>query len=262
MQNLIIASLFLLLYFPISPERSVTQGEVIYGVAYFEAPATRAAALARSDLTAEQQKEYGPMFKLTERQVELQEFRLRFTPATSLCRRVDRLEPENATERLAYQIAQTTTRAEYTFWRDLPGRQKIHQIARSGELVNIRQPQAGIQWEISRDRKQIGKYTCTKATGTINRLDREGKPFALLVTAWFAPEISVPFGPVGFDGLPGLILELATNDKFYYYAKEVRLGPGLFASEELALRKGGKNLTQEEWDALGRESYQRLRRNN
>ncbi len=238
MHQLIFTALLLSLPVFSPPEPLVTQGEVIYGIAHFDAPAKRAAQLTQGNLSAEQQKAYGPMITMTEQQIELQEFQLLFTPTTSLCRQVDRLEPDNTTERLAYQIAQSTTRAEYTFFHDLSKRQKVHQLARSGQLINIQQPPAKIQWKISQEQKQIGKYICTKAIGTIDRLDREGKPATLSITAWFTPEISVPFGPVGIDGLPGLILELATNEQFYYYAKQVRLGPNLFAPEELVGKFG------------------------
>jgi GLPGLI family protein len=43
------------------------------------------------------------------------------------------------------------------------------------------------------------------------------------IYAWFASEIVPSFGPEGFEGLPGAILGLATEDGgVIYFAKEVK----------------------------------------
>ena len=53
-------------------------------------------------------------------------------------------------------------------------------------------------WKISNETKTIFGYNCIKATTSYRGRDW---------IAWFAPEISVPFGPWKLHGLPGLILE-------------------------------------------------------
>ncbi|WP_438712837.1 GLPGLI family protein [Aquimarina muelleri] len=52
-----------------------------------------------------------------------------------------------------------------------------------------------IKWELINETKKIGKYNCYKAKY------KE-------IIAWYAPEIPLQFGPVGFGGLPGLIIHL------------------------------------------------------
>lgn len=56
-----------------------------------------------------------------------------------------------------------------------------------------------IVWEIGKETKLIGTYSCKKATGTYKNRN---------FTAWFAEEISIPDGPYVFKGLPGLVLEV------------------------------------------------------
>ena len=58
-------------------------------------------------------------------------------------------------------------------------------------------------WILTNDTKQIDNYKCYKATLTHSVKSRKGN-----VTAWYCPEIPYSFGPKGYGGLPGLIVEL------------------------------------------------------
>ncbi len=70
-----------------------------------------------------------------------------------------------------------------------------------------------IDWKLSSETKQIGKFTCSKATS-----DFRGRSYI----AWFAPEIPMPYGPWKLQGLPGLILEAYdTNKEIYFYFKSI-----------------------------------------
>lgn len=55
-----------------------------------------------------------------------------------------------------------------------------------------------IHWTITDSTKKIGHYTVKKATAHFHGRD---------YTAWFTPEIPVPYGPWKLVGLPGLILQ-------------------------------------------------------
>ena len=63
-------------------------------------------------------------------------------------------------------------------------------------------------WKVTTESKYIGKYKCYKAVSMCNSCNTNQ-----IVTVWFAPEIPVPFGPAGYGGAPGLILEVS---KFRY----------------------------------------------
>lgn len=65
-------------------------------------------------------------------------------------------------------------------------------------------------WEIIEETKNILGYRCKKA---IIKDYSKSKP---KITAWFTEEIPMPYGPVNFYGLPGIILELNRYDRRIY----------------------------------------------
>ena len=95
-------------------------------------------------------------------------------------------------------------------------------------------------WEIKNETKNIGNYTCTKATYNYKKNDS-----LINVTAWFTKEIPVSNGPDIYDGLPGLILQV--DDGFYtILSTKVELN----TENTVKLPKGGKVVTQSEYDAI------------
>ncbi len=61
-----------------------------------------------------------------------------------------------------------------------------------------------IPWEITSETKIIKGYLCQKATAKYDpNFGKEG-----VITAWFAVSIPFQFGPMGYGGLPGLIIRL------------------------------------------------------
>lgn len=62
-------------------------------------------------------------------------------------------------------------------------------------------------WVISDESKLINGYKCYKATRINVVINPKGK-FEFPVVAWFCPELPYNYGPIGFCGLPGLIMQL------------------------------------------------------
>lgn len=73
---------------------------------------------------------------------------------------------------------------------------------------------AKVKWVLKNDKKIIGGYECYKATSEyiVNNIKGE---FRHPVTAWYCPELPYSFGPRGYNGLPGLILELQVRNVTY-----------------------------------------------
>lgn len=66
-------------------------------------------------------------------------------------------------------------------------------------------------WNLTNESKFIDGYECFKATSVYKVINGE-KEFNHPVIAWFCPTIPYNFGPSGYSGLPGLILELQVRN--------------------------------------------------
>jgi GLPGLI family protein len=84
-----------------------------------------------------------------------------------------------------------------------------------------------IDWKMGTETKQIGNYTCFKATASIPSADLSWFNFSwddlraeqntaeiqmTEIVAWYSPQIPVSQGPMEYTGLPGLILEVSVGN--------------------------------------------------
>lgn len=63
-------------------------------------------------------------------------------------------------------------------------------------------------WKLHKDKKEIKGFSAQKAT-----MSYSGRDY----TAWFTNEIPISDGPYKFNGLPGLILEIADTENHYVF---------------------------------------------
>lgn len=96
-------------------------------------------------------------------------------------------------------------------------------------------------WTISDERKTVNGIECIKATTTSGNNE---------TVAWFSPEIAIPYGPLGYFGLPGLIVELETPT-YIYSLMDIS-----YPNEKFYFTKPtkGKVVTQKEFDQLEAEN--------
>lgn len=73
-----------------------------------------------------------------------------------------------------------------------------------------------VEWEIGEETKYVGEYKVTKASATRKMGSYEEK-----IVAWFTRELPYSFGPIGYNGLPGLILEM-NRDNVVFTFKELQ----------------------------------------
>ena len=109
-----------------------------------------------------------------------------------------------------------------------------------GKRFLVRDKLQAIEWQLEKETKQIGNYTCFMATASIptndltwydfswsklrNSSDEETKNDSAKTTivepkvemteveAWYTPQIPVGHGPLEYWGLPGLILEVSAGN--------------------------------------------------
>jgi GLPGLI family protein len=104
-----------------------------------------------------------------------------------------------------------------------------------------------IDWELSQEKKKIGKYVCYKATANDRFIGSSGNVLKKKIIAWYTPEIAFSYGPLKYNGLPGLILELE-NDKVIFYTKEIHLN----MKENISIEKPEKGIeiSQKRYDSV------------
>jgi GLPGLI family protein len=87
----------------------------------------------------------------------------------------------------------------------------------SGELLEYKNFE--IDWQITKETKNIDGYLCYKAINEIKETNRNKQVITTEYVAWFAPSLPFSFGPKNFSGLPGLILEMKVNNTTFLATK-------------------------------------------
>lgn len=102
-------------------------------------------------------------------------------------------------------------------------------------------------WKLKKETKTIGKYISYKAILIDSIKTRNGYKKEKII-AWYTPKINASFGPLGYSGLPGLILELERRN-IKYYATKININP----KEKIIIimPSKGKRVTQEEFYDIG-----------
>lgn len=131
------------------------------------------------------------------------------------------------------------------------------------------------EWELGTETKQIGNYTCFKATAKVpfnatdfknmtrkepkdekekeqlesstNFLDMIDIPEEIIVTAWYTPEIPVSQGPSEYWGLPGLIMEVSSG-KTTVLCSKIVINPK--DKKEIKAPRKGTVVTQKEYQDI------------
>lgn len=130
-----------------------------------------------------------------------------------------------------------------------------------------------LEWEVSDELKMIGQYTCFKATAKTKQFVMPEVPFGRSkegekrpemeemmqeteVTAWFTLDIPVNQGPDKYYGLPGLILEVQ-SPHLTILCTRVELDKD--KAKDVDPPKGGKEVSQEEFDKIMKEKSEEVR---
>ena len=106
------------------------------------------------------------------------------------------------------------------YYKNIKSKKYVNKTEIMGKRFLIKDKLPTYDWKLSSETKNIGVYTCYKATFsreedqmTMN-INEKGKMVeskvkkTIVTTAWYTPEIAISNGPGRFTGLPGLILEV------------------------------------------------------
>ena len=211
-------------------------------------------------------------------------FVLTFTKEESLYKEEAQLEAGQGGSPWASMMSGFTSN---NYYKNIKENRYADQREFYGKNFLIKDSLVKLEWELVNETKKIGNYTCFKALAKKEipeimdwramrqraRERREEKstdneeahnsseinanetPRTEEITAWYTPEIPINQGPNDYWGLPGLILEIQQGrttllcTKIVLNAKE---------KEDLKEPSKGKEVTQEEFDAIAKEKIDEM----
>lgn len=124
-------------------------------------------------------------------------------------------------------------------------------------LISMR-PLQPADWKLSKESKKIGKYTCYKAISSKSVQGPKGVVHIAL-TAWYAPEIPVRFGPKQYSNLPGLILEVQEGEVVY---RCVAITLNKSPKETISVPVKGTRITEADYEKIIDRRLQQFKRGN
>ena len=104
------------------------------------------------------------------------------------------------------------------FYKNLKTKEKYKSINLMDENFLVISEIQEDKWVLTKETKKIDEFKCYKALYKFSNSLVPNR--SLIITAWYSIELPFPFGPIGFDGLPGIILELNFLD-YTFVAKKI-----------------------------------------
>ena len=143
-------------------------------------------------------------------------------------------------------------------YKDIKKNRFINKTEIMGKRFLIKDKLPTYDWKLTGETKNIGMYTCYKATYTRQedrthmsvedgKVSEKKEKVDVVTTAWYTPTIAVSNGPRNFSGLPGLILEVKEGN-LTIVCSEIIMNP----EERIKIEKPkkGKVVSQEEYTKI------------
>jgi GLPGLI family protein len=141
------------------------------------------------------------------------------------------------------------TEPDNKFYVDISKQKTIEQKEFMTRIFLIEGTPDASGWKITGEQKTILEYPCQKAVRT-NEAGEE-------TFAWFTPAIAVSSGPSSYIGLPGLVLEV-TSDNGDRTIQATSIDFTAIDKDVLVKPKKGKKVSQEEYDAIVEEKMKEM----
>ena len=209
---------------------------------------------SNTNVNADMQKQLNEMLKKQFQRT----FTLNFTKEESNYKQNEQLAaPSPQPSGVMVQVVGTGGGSD-VYYKNLKTNSYINKAEIMGKRFLIKDSITKRDWKMTGETKNIGNYTCYKATATrdeertsmtmVNGESEETtKTETITTTAWYTPQIPVSNGPRNFGGLPGLILEVSEG-RLTIVCSEIVLNPK--DREAIKVPEQGKVVTQAEYDDI------------
>ena len=285
MKKIIIASIFMI--------SGLLNGQNFQGMAVYESKTSTADFMkgmsTNREMTPEMQKQIEErMKKMFERT-----FILNFDKTASIYKEEEKLDAPG--QQGGGRMMMSMMGGGGTHYKNAKDKQYVVDKEFFGKEFLIKDSLPKYEWKLEGESKQIGNYTCFKATAVVkvsesdfrnfrfrNNNTKEGEkkaetvkdtakakktnftddwemPKENVITAWYCPEIPVNQGPENYWGLPGLILEVNDGKTVILCSKLV-----LNSKEKVEIKPAskGKEVTQKEYDEIVKKKMEEMREMN
>lgn len=152
------------------------------------------------------------------------------------------------------------------YFKNIKEKRFTNQTEIMGKRFLVKDKLLEYKWKLSSETKNIGNYTCYKATFTeevenINMTFESGeakeekKKENSITTAWYTVDLPVSNGPGDYQGLPGLILEI-NDGKKTIVCTEITLNSS--NKIDVVEPEKGKIVSQEKYDEIQKEKTKEM----
>ena len=151
------------------------------------------------------------------------EYNLQFRENESEYKQEATLDDNNTISGGGMRIIVAGSGGNDVLYKNLKENRYAEQVEMFGKQFLVKDALETPEWKLHKETKNIGQYTCFKATYTRTRTimvaetnddgvnpesSEHSEEEEIEVTAWYTPQIPVKNGPSDYHGLPGLILEV------------------------------------------------------
>ncbi|MCB0461676.1 MAG: GLPGLI family protein [Flavobacteriaceae bacterium] len=173
------------------------------------------------------------------------EYILKIVEGKSLFETIKKMDVSNNTNLLQ------SVQEDQMFYVD--SKQYIEVLKAFGEKILISEDSNLRQWNLTKEKKEILGKLCYKATFDEKKGDK-----IISIEAWFALDLPYQFGPKGYHGLPGLILEVKYNNVLVYTANKISWNDELYIEKP----SKGKKMSRKEFDSKVSGAVENLKSGN
>ena len=148
---------------------------------------------------------------------------LQFTNTESSFYNIPKMESDGYRSNSRYIVK---SGASGVFYKNLKTKEKFNTVNLLGKFFLVKNQITKEKWTLTKETKQIDRYLCFKAYYKLVNPRIPNK--SVTIIAWYTIDLPFPFGPLGYDSLPGVVLEVnfldyAFVDKKISFNKEFEI---------------------------------------
>jgi len=178
-------------------------------------------------------------------------FVLKFNRTESLFRMAEQM---NLDDGLDLRSATLIGGGKGVYYTNIDENVRLHQKVSFEKKYIVESSFKKLQWELLNKSKNIGGYACYQAK-LVEKIVTSRGVKDRIITAWYAPDLSISFGPIGYGNLPGLIMELVVGKKTVYTCTRIIFD----TSKKISRPKKGLLISEPAFNIISKETLEKLK---